>query len=355
LDNLCQNFTNNSITFLIENSIIFFSHFDVVYNIDNSGVLNCPNLNSILEPYLILVDGELKKYLEKKEKKEKYLEEKHFDIKTFFKKLKSINIEKSHYSVFMAEKKEIETDEDEEEDFKENNIISTNLEETSSENTDSKKSDNNNEQNAQPVIDISEIYPKKMHFISLKKVNDSKIQKKKFDFYYLFNLYYNFTYETMKEMKTIFVNYDIIRRYIASIESSVTISFNDYDKTIIRANVKKDLIDVKITKKNTKKSIIKDLTIMSKLTRMTRHMNYIFIQYVNKIIKDIIKNPSSRIQQKNAQDENYYIKIGHYIINFSAYEKDNEFFNEFDYFKKSDICKRLEDESHYLDSININH
>ena len=98
LDNLCQNFTNNSITFLIENSIIFFSPFDVVYNINNDNLLNCPNLNSILEPYLILVDGELKTYLEKKEKKEKYLEEKHFDIKTFFKKLKSINIQKSQLS-----------------------------------------------------------------------------------------------------------------------------------------------------------------------------------------------------------------------------------------------------------------
>ena len=355
LDNLCQNFTNNSITFLIENSIIFFSPYDVVYNINDDELLNCPKLNSILEPYLILVDEELKKYLDKKEKKEKYLEEHHFDIKTFFKKLKAINIEKVHYSVFLAEKNEIEADEDEEEDLKENNIISTNLGETSNDNNETKKSDNNNEQTSEPIIDINEIYPKKMHFIPLKKVNDSKIQKDKFDFYYLFNLYYNFTYETMKEMKTIFVNYDIIRKYIASIESSVTISFNDYDKTIIKANAKKDLVDIKKIKKVTKKNIIKDLTIMSKLTRMTRHMNYIFSQYVNKIIKDIIKNPSSRIQQKNAQDEKYYIKIGHYIINFSAYEKNNEFFNEFDYFKKSDICKRLEDESHYLDSININH
>ena len=98
---------------------------------------------------------------------------------------------------------------------------------------------------------------------------------------------------------------------------------------------------------------MKDLTIMSKLTRMTRHMNYVFSQYVNKIINDIIKDSSSRIAQKNAQDKNYYIKIGHYIINFLAYEKKNIFFNSYNYFKESDICKKLEDESIYLDALNM--
>ena len=192
-----------------------------------------------------------------------------------------------------------------------------------------------------------------MHITSIKSINSTKVPKEIFDFYFLFNLYYNFTYQTMKEIKQIFVNYDIIKRYIASIESSVTISFNDYDKTIIKSNQKGDIGDVKTTKKNTKKAIIKDLTIMSKLTRMTRHMNYMFSKYVNKIINDIIKDSSSRISQKNAQDEKYYIKIGHYIINFLAYERKNAFYNTYELFKESNICKRLEDESIYLDALNM--
>ena len=63
-------------------------------------------MNQILEPYLILVDERLKTYLEKKEKKEKYLEENHIEIKSFFNELKMINIEKPHYSVFLSEKKD---------------------------------------------------------------------------------------------------------------------------------------------------------------------------------------------------------------------------------------------------------
>jgi hypothetical protein len=357
LDNLCQNFTNNSLKTLVRNNIIFFSPFDVIYNIKDETFLNKPNLNSILEPYLILVDERLKTYLEKKAKKEQYLEDNHIEIKSYFNQLKLINIEKPHYSVFLAEKKDKDLDEDEEDEKISNKIITTSNEDNEEVDMDTNleiksEAESINESNAN--ININEIYPKKMPFTSVKKVNISKISKEIFDFYFLFNLYFNFTYQTMKEMKMIFVNYDIIKRYIASIESSVTISFNDYDKTIIKSNQKGGLVDVKKTKKNTKKSIIKDLTIMSKLTRMARHMNYIFREYVNKVINDIIMDSSSRIAQKNSQDEKYYIKIGHYIINFLAYEKNGEFYNSYDYYKKSDICKTIEDDSIYLDSLNMN-
>ena len=363
LDNLCQNFTNNSLKTLVRNNIIFFSPFDVVYNIKDENFLNKPNLNSILEPYLILVDDRLKIYLEKKEKKEKYLEDNGIEIKSYFKQLKLINIEKPHYSVFLAEKKDkdlVEEDDEEENKINSSKINTNTNEENEEVETDNKteiktETDSGKEPNANNVnININEIYPKKIPFTSVKKVNIAKISKEIFDFYFLFNLYFNFTYQTMKEMKLFFVNYDIIKRYIASIESSVTISFNDYDKTIIKSNQQGGLVDVKKTKKTTKKSIIKDLTIMSKLTRMTRHMNYIFREYVNKVVDDIILDSSSRMAQKNSQNEKYYIKVGHYMINFLAYEKDGVFFNSYDFYKKSQICKKLEDDSIYLDSLNLN-
>ena len=357
LDNLCQNFTNNSLKILVRNNIIFFSPFDVVYNINIENIINRPNLNYILEPFLILVDERLKIYLDKNEKKDKYLKENNIDIKSFFNNLKLINIEKPHYSVFLAEKKAKDLDDEDEDDIKDINTNNINNIIDDDEDNNDKKEDNkiesSQEGNSEQNINFNDIYPKKMHITSVKSINLAKVPKEIFDFYFLFNLYYNFTYQTMKEMKQIFVNYDIIKRYIASIESSVTISFNDYDKTIIKSNKKGDIVDVKITKKNTKKSIIKDLTIMSKLTRMTRHMNYIFSQYVNKIINDIIKDSSSRIAQKNAQDEKYHIKIGHYIINFLAYERKNVFYNTYNYFKDSDICKKLEDESMYLDALKM--
>ena len=355
LDNLCQNFTNNSLKILVRNNIIFFSPFDVVYNINQDKLINRPNLNSILEPYLILVDERLKTYLEKKEKKDKYLEDNQIEIKSYFKQLQLINIEKPHYSVFVSEKKDKEVDEDEDDEQKE--INTNNIKEKEKEDDTNEIKEENKDGAPPEQIDINELYPKKMHVTSVKSINASKISKEIFDFYFLFNLYYNFTYQTMKEMKMIFVNYDIIKRYIASIESSVTISFNDYDKTIIKLNQKGDkvdLVDVKETKKKTKKNIIKDLTIMSKLTRMTRHMNFIFSEYVNKVVNDIILDGSSRIAQKNAQNEKYYIKIGHYIINFLAYEKNNVFFNTYDYFKESEICGKLENDSIYLDALSMN-
>jgi len=355
LDNLCQNFTNNSIKMLIRNNIIFFSPFDVVYNINQDSLLNQPNLNSILEPYLILVDEKLKKYLDKKEKKDKYLEENKIEIKSYFNRLKYINIEKPHYSVFLTEKKSKEVDEEEEDD-KEVNVTTGNTNSNISEENTEKEEEDKSEIQMKPQqteFSLSDIYPKKMHFCHIKNVSLSKIPSKIFDFYFLFNLYYKFTYQTMKEMKTIFVNYDIIKRYIASIESSVTISFNDYDKTIIKTNEKGGLEVIKTTKKNTKKNIIKDLTIMRKLDRMTRHMNYIFAKYVNNVINDIINDGSSQIKIKNSQDENYYIKIGHYIVNFLAYEKDGVFFNTFDQFKadKNKFYERVQSENHILDAI----
>jgi hypothetical protein len=365
LDNLCQNFTNDSLKYLMGNNIIFFSPFSVIYDIDNSKELNYPNLGTVLEPYLILVDNKLKEYLDMKEKKEQYLKDKHIDIKSYFKDLQLINIEKTHYSVFISEKKDLKAlEDDEDEDKKDINEINTNTsqeEDNDDENNNENENENEIKENKisdipeESKINIEEIYPKKFYSITLKSPSGFGIPKEGYDFYFNFNLYYNYIYMTMKEMKTLFINYDIIKKYIASIESSITISFNDYDKTIIKTNQKGSIIDIKKIKKKTKKEIIKDLTIMKKLTRMTRHMNYIFSKYVNKVVNKIIKDPTTKITLKNSQGENYYIKVGHYIINFSAYEKDKVFFNEFDYYKNSDICKKLEDDSFYLDALEITH
>ena len=376
LDNLCQNFTNNSLKILIRNSIIFFSPFDVVYNINKEKILNCPNLNVIYEPYLILVDERLKTYLDQKEAKDKYLEKHNIEIKSFFKQLKFLNVEKVNYTIFFSQQiaKDVEDEvndtniivtssveedysneviDNADEDDKEKNSIDTNLN-INKNDIFSENKINNNESNVK--INIDEIYPKKMHSINLKKVDKDKIPNEIFDFYFLFNLYYNYTYQTMKELKEIFVNYDIVKRYIASIESSVTISFSDYDKTIIKSNQKGgdvNMNDIKKKKKKTKFSIIKDLIIMNKLTRMTRHMTYIFSEYVNKVINDIINDNDSKIALKNSKEESYYIKIGHYIINFLAYEQNGTFYNSYKFFKESDICKKLEDEEFYYENVKI--
>ena len=305
--------------------------------------------------------------MDQKEKKDDFLKDNHFDIKEYFKKLKLINIEKPHYTVFLIDQRvkdeDKDSDKDDTEDEKDYNLIETSSKkdkdnENNLERSESFSSTISEVPNLDKPININEVYPKKkrMHNLAMKKISKPKNIVPQFDFYFLFNLYFNFTYEAMKSLKASFGDYDTLKRYIASIESSVTISFNDYDKTIMnKINPKKgeSSDDAKLLKKEVKKNIIKDLTIMAKLTRMCRHMNCIFIQYMKQVIYNIIEG-NKKIQDKigNAKEINdgkdYFMKIGHYLVNFKAYRHD---YDSFEYFKKSEIKKKIESEQHYLNAL----
>ena len=289
------------------------------------------------------------------------------DVKEFFNKLKGINIEKTHYTIFLIEKKQkeimtvddddVEGNDNDEEEKKDDETIDTkeeNTEEQKIEKTQSNVSDTPEQAEEEKPIDINLAYPQKMNNINLSKVSISKIDKVKYDFYYLLNLYYNFTYESMKELKQSFMNYDILKRYIASMESSVTISFSDFDKTIMtKINTKgqTNSTDAKNTKKKVKKDIINCLTLMSKLTRMTRHMNGIFLQYMIKVIYNIIKE-NKLIREKIGDEKHliegtdYFMKIGHFMVNFKAYRGEQ---NTYGTFKESEFFKKVEKEDHYLE------
>ena len=294
IDSICQHFTNNSLEILLRKNIIFFSPFNVLYKINNDKFYNRPNLNSIFEPYLILVDSNLKLFLEQKENKEEYLEEKNYNIKTYFDQLKLLNSEKIQYSIFLS-------NQDPEDSFDQ---INTNL--------------------------LSKTYIK-----NYKNFPERLATKESFDFYYLFNLYYFYTYKTMIGMRDKFIDYDIIKRYIDSTESSVTISFTDFDKTIIRANTG-DIKKVKKNKKITKIAIQKDLIILEKLNRKARVMNLIFLDYVKDVIKDIRNDYESGVKRKEQNGENNYIKIGHYLINFLLYGNNPQNINSlYEFFQSS--------------------
>ena len=356
LDNLCQNFANNSLMILLKKNVIFFNPFEAIYRINQKNYMNCPNLNTILEPYLIMVDEKYKAYLEKKEKKEQYLKENNLDEKKFYEQLKMINAEKVHYSIFMGKDKkekeidkEIEKEENEEEEIedikeeeKEKEINTDNKIIPSSESS-LKESTNSN------LNEAHDIYPEKMHKVIMKQASPEKIPKELFDFYFLLNLYYNYYYITIKELKEFFSNYDIIKRYIASIESSITVSFHDIDRTIIKTT-QKNKYDVKDIKKKQKKGLIKDLIIMRRLTNLTRRMNYIFTEYINGVINDIIKDNDSNIAFRNELGEKHYLKIGHYMVDFLAYEKKGVNYNSFQYFQTTDIYKKLFEDNNYINN-----
>jgi len=368
LDNLCQNFTNKSVFYLLKDNVIFFTPFETVFkeNLKLDKIINKPRMEKILEPYLILVDKKLKDYLDEKENKEDYLKKKKLDKKRFFNKLKKINIEKPHYTVFLIEKKAklIDTsiahdnDDEEEEKQKDNNEIITSTNEENKESTPERSSSVSSTEISyqEKYIDINKVYPKKMHNVQLL-VKNGNFNTKDYNFYYLLNLYYNFTYESMQELKHSFVNYDTLKRYIASIESSVTVSFSDYDKTIMGTAKGKDENDssnAKKVKKNVKQDIVNCLTIMSKLTRMTRHMNCIFSQYVKTVINDIMKN-NKKVKEKFADEDkvkqgcDYFMKIGHYMINFRAYRNDADSFQAY---KKSKFYQDIEKEQQTIEEQN---
>ena len=92
---------------------------------------------------------------------------------------------------------------------------------------------------------------------------------------------------------------------------------------------------------------------MAKLTRMTRHMSGIFIQYMKKVINAII-NKNSAIKKKIGNDgiindikegSDYFMKIGHYMVNFKAYKNNQD---SYESFKKSKFYEKIEKEDSSL-------
>ena len=88
---------------------------------------------------------------------------------------------------------------------------------------------------------------------------------------------------------------------------------------------------------------------MNKIQTMTRHMTYIFAQYVKSVIDEIIRTnhgniltdepeEKSKIVKKDEKEEKCFIKIGHYLINFALYEHHD---NDINSFLESELSKEI--------------
>ena len=140
----------------------------------------------------------------------------------------------------------------------------------------------------------------------------------------------------MFSLKEKFINFDTIKGFINYLESSVSMSFNDLDNSIIK-NVPKEVKDVKKTKKLIKKGIIKDLIIMNKLNSKVRAMNFIFMDYLKRVVYEIMKDEKSGWIKKESNKEYYYMKIGHYLVNFYLYGNCENNIKSFEEFSHSDF------------------
>ena len=115
-----------------------------------------------------------------------------------------------------------------------------------------------------------------------------------------------------------------------------TIGYNKIERQTLSTLQKKK---VKKNKKNIKISIQKDLIILEKLNRKARVMNFIFLDYVKNVIKDIINDYRSGLKKKEQYGENYYMKIGHYLVNFLLYGNNPNNINSFEEFSQSNFYK----------------
>ena len=316
IDNLCQHFANTNIEVLLNKNVFFLIPYKSVFNVNENNSYNIPNLNKIIEPYLILADNDLYKYLKQKETKDKFIKELEIDLDKFFMFLKVINFEKVHYNVFLSDNKTNVNNNINNNIITENeNLINTDSNTNNNNNNDNNNNNNNNNNENYKIIE-------------LENYNEF-MSKEIYNFYFLFNLYYYFIFKQMKKMKENFLNYDYVYKYKQVKENSVEQSFHDEDKSIIK-EMKKNNDNYKETLKTLKESIKKDLLIMSKLQKLTRRMLLIFYNYVKKIIQEINS-------EENSADSNF-IKIGHFLINLKSFKEQGNSMEEFvnsDFYKKT--------------------
>lgn len=297
IDNLCQHFTNSSIQILLKSSLIFFQPFDLIYDLDrdfvqNEGILSHPNLNTIIEPYLIYIDKELYEYIEIKEKKEQFLEKKKFTIDKYLIELKTVNSEKINYNLILGNEDKF------------HHVNDVQLNEILNEEVDNK--------------DLSML---KSHTIF------SQPEKYSYNFSFLLNLSYYFTYKHLIEVKDKIIDYCILKRYLLSMETSQTLSFDGYEGSVLK-DTPKSKTNLKKQCKKLKALLVKNFQNINKIKSYSENMLSIFYNYIKYIILKI------KSKKNMEEGKNTFIKIGYFLINFNTIEEMNpvDKFMQSDYF-----------------------
>ena len=296
IDNLCQHFTNSSIQTLLKNNLIFFSPLDVVYNIDKETfsdrvVLSYPNLDTIIEPYLIYIDKELFEYIEVKEKKEAFLEKKNLTLENYIQLLKNINSEKINYNLILGHEKM-------EKSIRKPGQIELNI---NVENL-------GNNYIESPVEEDLTLIESHTLFLPPEKFT--------YNFSFLLNLSHFFRYKLIIDIKEKLVHYCIMKRFINSMEASQSLSFDKLDGSVLQ-NTPKNKAVVKNQCKRAKAILFKNLETMTKVKSYNENMLLVFYNY--------LKSLSLKINQdkKLPKDKNTFIKVGYFLVNLRSVSEDN--------------------------------
>lgn len=382
IDNLCQHFTNSSLQVLLQNNLIFFHPFDIVYGDDDSNGNNesidkfdkgplglaiedknnylnnveipnqlqnnfsnfiVPNLKVVIEPYMIYIDRNLMTYIDVKEKKEKFLDSMKMDLENYLINLKMVNSEKIHYNLVLGfEKREMSSRNTEY--FAE--TINTNKTKNFLESLS-----NNTNQNfniaielQEEIIDTNLIY-NNHHLTTVESHTYFSLPEKyQFDFSFLLNLSYFFIYKLTLEVRDKIQDLTIFKKYLNSLETSEVTSFDGYEVSTLK-NTLRNKAQIKAQCKKTKAILLKNFEQMFKVRSYCENMLLIFYNYMKNVVLNIKK---SKIKNYNKNSENNsgeinnlisspntFFKIGYFLVNFKSIECENsvdQFFRSEYYF-----------------------
>lgn len=261
LDNLCHHFTMKSIQNLLKTNYFFFLPIETIYNLQNTcgyGPKNekVPNLDTVIEPYLILIDKTMNEYFSCKEKKEDFIQKKQIHFSQFIQKLKK---------------------------FK-NSLIDINAIFSESINEKIAKEENYYSKNF--ILDNS---------------NDSRVLDK-YDYYFYITLATHYLYKKNKKLFTCLQHFK--EQYGFRYEIKVS---EKQSKTNRKKEIKK--IEKLLRKTSSIRNNIKRLNLffLDYVNKSSEKIKQLSTQYNESM--------NNYIQIGNKKGNNY-VKIGHYLINY---------------------------------------
>ena len=221
-----------------------------------------PIFNSVLEPYLVSIDDELFKYIEVKEEKQSFLRKKNIDLKSYLKSLKDLNREKISYNLVLTNKK------------------------------------------------INNRKPKfvKRHI----KTDNLKYPTFEYNFSFLLNLSYHFTYLLNRENLKNVIDYHIANKFKNYSPSSETSYFENWGVSTYKPYAKSDNIEGYI--KKVERDLLRNLKDISKIKKHNQNMLLLFYNYMSKVVEMMEK-------KKNNSEENTFIKIGYMLVNTKTFNQ----------------------------------
>ena len=261
LDNVCHHFTMKSIQNLLKTNYFFFLPIETIYNLQNTcgyGPKNekVPNLDYVIEPYLILIDKTMNEYFSCKEKKENFIQKRNIHFSHFIQKLK--NFKNSLIDI--------------------NAIFSESITEK---------------------IATEKTYYLK-YFI-LDNSNDSRVLDK-YDYYFYITLATHYLYKKNKKLFTCLQRFKEQYGFSYEIEVSEKQSRTNREKEIKK--IEKLLRKTRSIRNNIKRLNLFFLDYVNKSSEKIKQLSTQYNESMN-----------NNIQIGNKKGNNY-VKIGHYLINY---------------------------------------